>query len=185
MMCWVALDRALKLVANELIEAGDTARWRREADKIRRFVDERCWSERLRSYVRFADGHELDASLLLAALTGYSEPADPRLQNTIEAVRRELGRGPLLLRYSGEDGLPEREGAFVTCSFWLVDALARSGRVDEATDKMDELLAVANDVGLYAEEIDPETGEFLGNMPQGLVHLALIGAATSIAEAAR
>jgi GH15 family glucan-1,4-alpha-glucosidase len=185
MMCWVALDRALRLVETEKIEGGDAGRWRREADKIRRFVDERCWSERLRSYVRFAGGDELDASLLVGVLTGYSGATDQRLRDTVEAIRRELGRGPLLLRYSGEDGLPEREGAFLTCSFWLVDALARMGQVDEATGLMEELLALANDVGLYAEEIDPETGEFLGNMPQGLVHLALIGAATTIAEAAR
>jgi GH15 family glucan-1,4-alpha-glucosidase len=182
MMCWVALDRAIRLVETRKIPGGDTARWRREADKIRRFVDERCWSERLRSYVRFAGSDELDASLLVGVLTGFAEATDPRLQGTIDAVRRELGRGPLLLRYSGEDGLPEREGAFLTCSFWLVDALARSGRIDEASEVMDELVALANDVGLYAEEIDPETGEFLGNMPQALVHLALIGAAATIAE---
>jgi GH15 family glucan-1,4-alpha-glucosidase len=183
MMCWVALDRAVRLVEAEKIAGGDTARWRREADKIRRFVDERCWSERLGTYVRSAGSDELDASLLVGVLTAYSDATDARLQGTIDAVRRELGRGPLLLRYSGEDGLPEREGAFLTCSFWLVDALARSGRVDEATAAMEELLGLANDVGLYAEEIDPETGEFLGNMPQALVHLALIGAAATIAEA--
>jgi GH15 family glucan-1,4-alpha-glucosidase len=185
MMCWVALDRAVRLVETGKISGGDTARWRREADRIRRFVDERCWSERLESYVRFAGGDELDASLLVAVLRGYSAGSDPRLQGTIDAVRRELGRGPLLLRYTGEDGLPPREGAFLTCSFWLVEALARSGRVDEAGETLEELVGLANDVGLYAEEIDPETGEFLGNMPQALVHLALIGAAATIAEAAR
>jgi GH15 family glucan-1,4-alpha-glucosidase len=185
MMCWVALDRALRLAKTATIAGGDTAHWRREADAIRRFVDERCWSERQGTYVRHAGSDELDASLLVGVLTGYSEATDPRLQGTIEAVRRELGRGPLLFRYTGEDGLREPEGAFLTCSFWLVDALARTGRVDDAAEMMEELLALANDVGLYAEEIDPETGDFLGNMPQALVHLALIGAATTIAEAAR
>jgi GH15 family glucan-1,4-alpha-glucosidase len=185
MMCWVALDRACRLAESGTIPGRNTARWRHEAGTIRRFVDERCWSERHGSYVRHAGGEELDASLLLGVLTGYSAAKDPRLQGTIEAVRRELGRGPLVLRYTGKDGLPAREGAFVTCSFWLVDALARTGRVDEAAETMEELLSLANDVGLYAEEIDPETRDFLGNMPQALVHLALIGAAATIAESAR
>jgi len=185
MMCWVALDRACRLAESGTIPGRNAPRWRQEADTIRRFVDERCWSERRRSYVRHAGSEELDASLLLGVLTGYSEATDPRLLRTIDAVRRELGRGPLVLRYTGEDGLPAREGAFLTCSFWLVDALARTGRVDEAAELMEELIALANDVGLYAEEVDPETGDFLGNMPQALVHLALIEAAATIAEAAR
>jgi GH15 family glucan-1,4-alpha-glucosidase len=183
MMCWVALDRALRLAESGTIPGRNTARWRHQAAAIRRFVGECCWSERAGSYVRYPGSEELDASLLVGVLTGYSEASDRRLQGTIEAVRRELGRGPLVLRYTGEDGLPE--GAFLTCSFWLVDALARTGRVDEAAETMEELLALANEVGLYAEEIDPETGDFLGNMPQALVHLALIGAAATIAEAAR
>jgi GH15 family glucan-1,4-alpha-glucosidase len=185
MMCWVALDRARRLAESGTIPSPNSAHWRQEAEAIRRFVDEHCWSERIGSYVRDAGSEELDASLLVGVLMGYSEASDPRLQRTVEAVRRELARGPLVFRYTGEDGLSAREGAFLTCSFWLVDALARTGRVDEAAETMEELLALGNDVGLYAEEIDPETGDFLGNMPQGLVHLALIGAAATIAQAAR
>jgi GH15 family glucan-1,4-alpha-glucosidase len=185
MMCWVALDRALRLADSGTVPASNSPRWRREAAAIRRFVDEHCWSQRLGSYVRYAGSDELDASLLVGVLTGYSEPAESRLASTIEAVRRGLGRGPLMFRYTGGDGLRAREGAFLACSFWLVDVLARCGRIDEAAETMEELLALANDVGLYAEEIDAETGDFLGNMPQGLVHLALIGAAASVAEAAR
>jgi GH15 family glucan-1,4-alpha-glucosidase len=185
MMCWVALDRALRLAESDRIPGRNAGRWRHEAEAIRRFIGERCWSERTGSYVRHAGSEELDASLLVGVLMGYSEADDPRLQRTIETLRRELGRGPLMIRYTGEDGLSSREGAFLTCSFWLVDALARTGRVDEATQMMEELLSLANDVGLYAEEIDPETGDFLGNMPQGLVHFALIEAAATIADAIR
>ena len=180
-MCWTALDRAVRLADNGQLPTGHAWRWRAEADAIREFIETRCWSPRQRSYNRFADSDELDAALLLAPLMDYPDDGRRRSAATIDAIRRELGQhGPLLDRYSGEDGLEGREGTFLTCSFWLVDALARTGRLDDATDTMNQLVALANDVGLYAEEIDAATGEFLGNLPQGLVHLALINAAITL-----
>ena len=181
LMCWVALDRAVSLAAAGHIPDERVPRWRESAAAIQRFVDERCWSEERRSYVRFAGADELDAALLMAAIVGCHD--DDRARTTVDAVRRELGNGPFVARYLGEDGLPGEEGAFLTCSFWLAHALAETGRPDEAAVLMDELLALANDVGLYAEEIDPHTHELLGNFPQALTHLALVSAACAIAGA--
>ena len=183
MMCWVALDRALRLCDAGHVPSRHASTWRREMLAIREFIETRCWSERLGSYSRHAGGEELDASLLLGILLGYEGQGPDRLAATVTAMRRDLGRGPLLSRYSGDDGLRGAEGAFLCCSFWLADALARIGRLDEATELMAQLIALANDVGLYAEEIDPHTADLLGNIPQGLVHLALINAAVSIARA--
>ena len=182
MMCWVALDRALRLAEAGHLPRGRESTWWRERQAIRDFVETRCWSDRMGSYTREAGGEELDASLLLGVLLGYDAGHPDRLAATVDAIRRELGQGPLLSRYSGEDGLRGGEGAFLCCSFWLADALARIGRREEAMALMDELVALANDVGLFAEEVDPVTHEFLGNTPQGLVHLALITAAVSISK---
>jgi GH15 family glucan-1,4-alpha-glucosidase len=183
MMCWIALDRAVRLSEAGHIPSGRASAWRREALAIRDFVETRCWSDRLDSYTRHAGADELDASLLLGVLLGYESSAPGRLPATVNALRRELGRGPLLSRYSGDDGLQGTEGAFLCCSFWLADALARVGQLDAAGELMTELTVLAGDVGLYAEEVDPRTNELLGNMPQGLVHLALINAAVSIGKA--
>jgi GH15 family glucan-1,4-alpha-glucosidase len=133
--------------------------------------------------VRFTGTEELDASVLLGVLMQYGNGCDERFSTTVDAIRRELGSGPLVYRYIGEDGLEGGEGSFLACSFWLVEALARCGRVSEATELMERVLSLANDVGLYAEEIEPTTGEFLGNFPQALVHLALISAAVAVREA--
>jgi GH15 family glucan-1,4-alpha-glucosidase len=162
------------------LPATGVARWGSAAVDIRRFVDEQCWSERKHAYVWYAGTDELDASLLLMAIMRYDAPDSPRLRGTVDAIRRELASGALLHRYTGDDGMAGGEGAFVCCSFWLAEALAITGRRGEAADLMDELLALANDLGLFAEEIDPRTRDFLGNFPQGLVHLALISAAVAI-----
>ncbi|GAA5611260.1 trehalase [Streptomyces platensis] len=185
MMCWITLDRALDLARQQLIPGRHAARWRRERLAIADFVDDRCFSPRLNSYVRYADSGDLDASLLLGLLHGYRPPDDPRMRGTLAAIQQTLQDGPFVNRYLGSDGVPGSEGAFLACSFWLAEALARCGRADEAGRLMDQLVALASDVGLYSEEIEPATGTFLGNLPQGLSHLALISAACAIGQATR
>jgi GH15 family glucan-1,4-alpha-glucosidase len=183
MMCWVALDRARRLAGRGIIPAERARRWREASEAIQEFIETECWSPAKRSYVRYAGAEELDASLLLGVLHGYEGGGEERLGQTVAAVRRELAQGPYVLRYSGEDGLAGAEGAFITCSFWLVEALVQQGQRDEAAGLMDQLVGLANDVGLYSEEIDPVSADFAGNFPQGLCHLALISAAKAIEEA--
>jgi GH15 family glucan-1,4-alpha-glucosidase len=182
-MCWVALDRAIRLAGRGEVPSRHLDRWRREAAAIRAYVEEQCWSPQLRSYTRVAGSQDVDASLLMMALMQFEDPRGERMRGTIDAVCRLLQAGDFVFRYRADDGVAGGEGCFVNGSFWLVSALARSGRVDEASHLMDRLCRRANDVGLYAEEIDPAGGEFLGNFPQGLVHLALIDAAIAIRDA--
>jgi GH15 family glucan-1,4-alpha-glucosidase len=173
MMCSVALGRACELAKQGLLPVKHAERWQHEQTRIREFVETRCYSDAKASYVRSAGEEQLDASLLLAVLAGYDDPTSPRLIGTVDGVRRELGRGPLVYRWADEPG------AFLTCSFWLADAYSRQGRLEQAATLMDELVGLANDLGLYSEELHAETGDFLGNFPQGLTHLALINAAVS------
>jgi GH15 family glucan-1,4-alpha-glucosidase len=183
MMCWIALDRACQLAEARHIPGSHASEWRRQADMIRRFVSENCWSPTRQAYARYPGAEGVDASLLLPVILGYGAGGeDDRLALTVARIRTELGNGPLLRRYDGDDGLPGEEGAFLACSFWLVDALAQLGQVRDAIELMEDLLALSNDVGLFAEEIDPGSGAFLGNLPQGLVHLALINAAVSVQD---
>jgi GH15 family glucan-1,4-alpha-glucosidase len=179
--CWTALDRASRLARDGHVPDENVDRWQQTAAEIRSYVEEKCWSDDKSSYTMFAGGDALDCGVLLAGRTNYCAADDAKLSSTVDAIRRELSAGgPLLYRYTGVEG---DEGAFVACSFWLVEAMAHLGRVDEAREVMGGMVELANDVGLYSEQIDPRTFEFLGNLPQALSHLALIGAASSIANA--
>ena len=179
---WMALDRAVMLVEAGQLPGTHAQRWRDERERVRAFVEERCWSEELGAYAASpaADGM-LDAAVLRMVRMGWSSVPADRTARTVDAIRDRLAAGgPLLWRTTEHVG---QEGAFVACSFWLVEALARLGRVGEARELMDELLQASNDVGLFSEEIDPESGELLGNFPQGLSHLALVNAAGAIEDA--
>jgi alpha,alpha-trehalase len=178
-MCWVALDRAVKL-ASLLERDAPSERWRRVADEIRSAILEHGLDPDSGSFVRAFDDPVMDAALLELAIVGFVEGTDPRMLATIDRVRAELGREDLVMRYRATDGLDGGEGAFLPCSFWLAHALALADRADEATDVFERACARANDLGLLPEEIEPDTGAFLGNFPQGLTHLALLAAARAL-----
>jgi GH15 family glucan-1,4-alpha-glucosidase len=184
-MCWVALDRAVRLANRGELPDRHAARWRSEASAIHAFVEQRCWSDRLHSYTRTAGDEQVDASLLMLPTVGYGDPRGDRINGTIDAVCRDLAHGDFVYRYHADDGVAGDEGCFLNCSFWLVSALARAGRLEEASSLMGRLVSRASDVGLYSEEIDPSSGEFLGNFPQALTHLALIDAAVAIRDGDR
>ena len=178
---WMAFDRALRLVDVGDLPGAHAERWRKERARVAEFVEEHCWSDDAGAYTEYAGADGIDAALLRAARMGWAQVAPERLSRTIATVREQLDAGNgLLYRTTRHAGT---EGAFVACSFWLVESLARTGRVDESAALFEQLLAHANDVGLYSEQIDPSSGELLGNFPQGLSHLALVNAAGAIEDA--
>jgi GH15 family glucan-1,4-alpha-glucosidase len=186
-LCWTALDRAVKL-APALGEHARTEEWTRERDRIRDAVLTRGWSESRQAYAQSFDSDELDAAALLMPIVGFLPAADPRMLSTIEAIARDLTDDGLVLRYRNSeglnaDGLTGEEGTFVICSFWLVSCLARAGQVDRAQALFARLSGFANDLGLLAEEIDSRTTEQLGNFPQAFSHIGLITAAWEIDQA--
>jgi GH15 family glucan-1,4-alpha-glucosidase len=180
-LCWVALDRLVELHDRYGIDI-DVDRYRIERDAIRAEVEHRGYNERLQSYTQVFDGDALDASLLTLPWYGYIDGKDPRMIATVDRIRERLGHGALIYRYADDtdDGFPWGEGAFGVCGFWAVDRLARCGHVAEATEAFEQLLGYANDLGLYAEETDAESGAALGNFPQAFTHLGLINAALTL-----
>jgi GH15 family glucan-1,4-alpha-glucosidase len=187
-MCWVALDRAIALAG--LIDAGDRVeRWKRTRDEIMETVLRDGWSDEAGAFTLYVGSTALDASNLMMPIVGFLPADDPRMLATIDAIAQRLTdeRG-LVYRYrteEGVDGLAGEEGTFLLCTFWLAQALAQSGQVQRARDVFEKAIAFANDVGLLAEEVEPGSGEMLGNFPQAFSHIGLVNAAWAISEAER
>lgn len=160
-------------------------RWARERDLVREAILTRGWSRRKRAFTQAFGVEDLDAVALLIPLVGSLPADDERVRSTIDAVERELLQDGLLLRYRSDDGLQGDEATFVICSLWLVRALARAGELGRATEVFERVLGFANDLGLLAEEIDPRSGEQLGNFPQTFSHAGLITAAWDLDHAGR
>jgi len=183
-MCWVALDRLIELHEADYVTV-DVHGYRTEQDDIRVAIEEHGYNEEMESYVATFDGDRLDASLLLLTTYGYTDANAPRMKSTFARIHDELAQDGLLYRYphGTDDGFSSQEGAFGICSFWDEETFARQGQLDEARDNLDLTLSYANDLGLFAEEIDPDTGTFLGNFPQAFTHVGLINAALTLKKA--
>ncbi|MGH3008868.1 MAG: glycoside hydrolase family 15 protein [Gaiellaceae bacterium] len=176
---WTALDRAIHLAEDGQLPGAHLDRWSEQREQLHDWIETNAWSDELGSYRGWAGEDKLDAAVLRACRTGY--PEKERLGRTIDTIRERLAAAPGLIYRSSEHA--GAEGAFVACSFWVADGLARLGRVDEACEWFEQILPYANDLGLFSEQIDPHSGELLGNFPQGLSHLALINAAGAIEDA--
>ena len=183
LMCWVALDRAIALAG--LLEATDRVeRWKPIRDEIAEAITTRGWSDQAQSFTQAFDGDHLDASALMMSIVGFIDPRHPRMLATLDAIEDRLTdeRG-LVYRYLAPDGLSGDEGTFLLCTFWLAQARALAGQVDQATALFERAVAFVNDVDLLAEEVDPTTGELLGNFPQAFSHIGLVNAAWAISQA--
>jgi GH15 family glucan-1,4-alpha-glucosidase len=182
LMAWLALDRAARIADGRGGRHHRRAEaWRHARDRLGADLRHHGYDERLGAYTAAYGSTDLDASVLLLPLVGVEPSGSPRLAGTVDAIRSRLGAGgPLLHRYLDDDGLPGAEGAFLPCSFWLVQALTVLGRRDEAEELFTELVSLGGPLGLYPEEMDPGTKQHLGNFPQALTHAALLQAALAL-----
>jgi GH15 family glucan-1,4-alpha-glucosidase len=185
LMCWVALDRAVAL-ADRLDASDRVEAWMQTQAKIREAILTRGWSDRANAFAQFFGSDALDASNLMVPLVGFLPADEPRVLSTIDATEERLTdeRG-LVYRYRSEDGLEGKEGTFLLCTFWLAQALAKSGQAARARTVFERAVAFVNDVGLLSEEVDPLSGELLGNFPQAFSHVGLVNAAWAISETER
>jgi len=184
LMCWVAADRGIAMADHLRPPADKLDAWTAVRDEIRQEIERRGWNEEVGAYTQSFDSSQLDASVLMMAIVGFLAPEDPRLHATIDVVAEGLSdENGLLLRYAGDDGLQGTEGSFLLCTFWLAHALAITGQVERSREVLERAAATANDLGLLAEQVDPSSGELLGNYPQAFSHLGLVNAAQALAVA--
>jgi GH15 family glucan-1,4-alpha-glucosidase len=186
MMCWVAMDRAVKYV-EKFGRTGPVERWRHVRDVIHAEICSKGYDARRNTFTQSYGSMDLDAALLLMPMIGFLPADDPRVVGTVAAIEKELMSDGFVLRYpvaeaNDVDGLPGGEGAFLACSFWLVEVMAMQGRRDEAKELFERLLALRNDVGLLAEEYDPRYARMVGNFPQAFSHVPLVHAARALSE---
>jgi len=183
MWAWVGVDRALK-IAGERGYREEIDRWTVLKDKIREEIFTKGYDEKIQAFVRSYGSKELDAANLLMPQLRFISADDPKMNSTIDATLKTLlAKNKFVYRYLTEDGLPGKEGAFLICSFWLVNCLTMGGRLEEAQKIMDSVAGYANHLGLFSEEVDPETGNMLGNFPQAFTHMGFITAAVNLTEA--
>jgi GH15 family glucan-1,4-alpha-glucosidase len=184
MMCWVAFDRAIRMGEKRSL-AGPFDWMVKTRDAIYDDILKHFWSEKRKAFVQYKGSDRVDAAVLLMPLVRFISPTDPKWLSTLAAIEKDLVVDTLVYRYRNEDnldGLRTGEGTFTACSFWFIEALARSGQLDKAQILFEKMIGYANHVGLYAEQLG-ESGEHLGNFPQALTHLALISAATYLDRA--
>jgi GH15 family glucan-1,4-alpha-glucosidase len=182
-MVWVAVDRGIRLLEGSDAAGADIERWRAARETLRDQIERHGVDERTGAVLQAYGSSALDASSLQAVLQGFVAPDDPRALATIEAIEDGLTQDGHVYRYRNEDGLSGDEGTFVFCTTWLAASEAYAGRPDAARARLDRVLAHANDLGLLAEEIDPRTGDMLGNFPQAFSHIGVLSAALAIQRA--
>lgn len=186
LLCWVALDRGIRLSRELKVDQARCDQWIWTREKVRHTILTRGWSEKLGAFRQVLDEDHLDATALMIPLLRFLPPLDPRMRQTVKTIQRDLtDENGFVYRYRRDDGLGSSEGTFLLCSFWLVDNLALQGQLAPARDLFERLTSHGNDLGLFAEELDPDSEELLGNFPQAFTHLGIVNAAAHLERAAQ
>lgn len=181
-MAWVTFDRAVMLAEKYGLE-GNVEKWKKTRNEVRNDILANGFNKEMNSFVQAYGSEIIDASNLRIPLLEFLPFDDPRIQGTINMIKEQLSENGFIYRYLMDDGLPGKEGSFNLCTFWLVDCLAMSGRIDEAMELFEKMLMHANHLGLYSEQLDPSSGRFLGNFPQAFTHIGFINSAIYLAYA--